>query len=48
MNDFCNKLADLSRKLIIISPHKFPKMKEHYGWRELEAMALDKIHFRAY
>ena len=46
LHDFCNKLSEISRKLIIISPHKFPIMKESYGWKLEEATVQDKIHFR--
>ena len=48
LHDFCNKLAKLSDKLIIISPHKLPKMKETYGWKEEQASVLDKVHFRVF
>jgi hypothetical protein len=33
--NFCQKLTQLAKRLIIISPHKFPVMKEHYGWKEI-------------
>ena len=48
MHDFCNKLGQLSRKLLIVSPHKFPVMKESYGWKELEHYVLDRVHLRVY
>lgn len=33
LHSFCHKMAQISKKLIIISPHKFPIMKEHFGWK---------------
>jgi hypothetical protein len=27
LHDFCNKLAELGKLLVIISPHKFPVIK---------------------
>ena len=48
LHDFCNKLAELSEYLIIISPHKLLVMKESYGWTEVENTVSDKIHFRVY
>lgn len=35
LHSFCQKLAQMSKQLIIISPHKFPVMKEHFGWKEI-------------
>ena len=32
-HDFCNKLGEMARKLLIIAPHKFPAMKKSYGWK---------------
>jgi hypothetical protein len=48
LHDFCNKLAEMSKFLIIISPHKFPILKPNYGWEEIESSVLDKIHFRVF
>ena len=48
MHNFCNKLAELAKKLIVISPHKFPVMKETFGWKEMEHFVLDRVHFRAF
>ena len=48
MHDFCRKMAELSPKLIIISPHKFPVMKESYGWKEVENTVLDRVHMRVF
>jgi len=48
LHDFCNKLARLSKKLAIISPHKFPLMRPTYGWQEVENTVLDRIHLRVY
>lgn len=33
LHNFCHKLASISKKLIIISPHKFPIMRETFGWK---------------
>jgi hypothetical protein len=45
LHDFCNKLSEISRFLIVISPHKFPIIKENYGWERVEGCVMDKIHF---
>ena len=33
MHDFCRKLGELGKKMILIAPHKFPVMKESYAWK---------------
>jgi len=48
LHSFCHKLASLAKRLIIISPHKFPVMKETFGWKEIENSVMDRIHFRVY
>lgn len=48
LHSFCEKLAQISRKLIVISPHKMPVMSEAWGWKELEHSVMERIHFRAY
>lgn len=34
LHDFCFKLSEMAKWLIIISPHKLPILKEDYGWFE--------------
>lgn len=48
LHSFCQKIAQLAKKLIVISPHKFPVMKEHYGWKEIENSVMDRIHLRVF
>ena len=48
LHAFCSKLAEISKTLIIISPHKFPKMTGSSGWTEVDTFVLDRVHFRAY
>ena len=48
MHDFCNKLGEMARKLLVIAPHKFPAMKESYGWKEVEHFVLDRVHLRVF
>jgi SAM-dependent methyltransferase len=48
MHDFCSKLTELCDKLLVIAPHKFPVMKETYGWREVEHFVLDRVHLRVF
>lgn len=48
LHNFCQKLAQISKKLLIISPHKFPVMKETFGWKEVENTVMDRIHLRVY
>lgn len=33
--DFCQKLAENTDLMIVVAPHKFPLMKDHYGWKEV-------------
>jgi hypothetical protein len=35
LHDFCNKLSEMAKIFIVISPHKFPIIKETFGWEQI-------------
>ncbi len=48
MSALCVSLAMISKYLLIVSPHKFPLMKESYGWDLQEELVEKRIHCRLF
>lgn len=45
---FLYKLTQISNKLIIISPHKNPIIKDEHGWLLTDEMLIDKVRTRVF
>lgn len=45
---FLYKLTQLSDKLLIITPHKRPEIKEEWGWKLVDEVNIDRVKSRLY
>eukprot|EP00826_Nyctotherus_ovalis_P061643 TRINITY_DN8790_c0_g1_i15.p2 TRINITY_DN8790_c0_g1~~TRINITY_DN8790_c0_g1_i15.p2 ORF type:complete len:136 (-),score=12.97 TRINITY_DN8790_c0_g1_i15:88-495(-) len=48
MSSLCLSMALVSKYLLIISPHKFPIMKEDYGWELMQEKIDSRVHCRLF
>ena len=45
---FLYKLSEISKQLLIISPHKKPEIKEEWGWTIENEITIDKVRIRLF
>lgn len=45
---FLYKLTQISKQLLILSPHKRPEIKEEWGWKLQNEIVIDKVRTRLF
>ena len=48
MSQLCLSMALVAEYLFIVSPHKFPLMREEYGWELLHDTTVTRVHCRLF